>query len=234
MSKADKMFEELGYEIDIGDVYGLIRYNKEDNSYIRFMLLDKCVETKEILKTFEFRRKTKNYNKISLEDSQSVDIVLNYIDKLKKEIKNAEERNYSLGLDFIQIGEKLGLESFGRQAILLEIDKLQKKLSKLDLENQSLYESINCNDETSLLNLYIELKKENVELKEQVEQWKKTCLDFSDERERLLKAPYIPKDKIREVKDILGKYEHHSIQTLENEDIVSKCYEKLNQLLEEK
>lgn len=48
MSKADKMFKELGYEIDIGDIYGLIRYNKDDSSYIRFMLEDKCVEANTI------------------------------------------------------------------------------------------------------------------------------------------------------------------------------------------
>lgn len=51
---------------------------------------------------------------------------LNYIEKLEKENKNADERNYSLGLDFIQIGEKLGLDSFGIQTILSGIEKLQK------------------------------------------------------------------------------------------------------------
>lgn len=49
MNKADDMFKKLGYVIDIGDIYGLIRYNKDDNSYIRFMLEDKCVETNTIL-----------------------------------------------------------------------------------------------------------------------------------------------------------------------------------------
>lgn len=39
----------------------------------------------EILNTFEFRSKTKNYKGISLEDSKSVKIVLNLIDKLQKE-----------------------------------------------------------------------------------------------------------------------------------------------------
>jgi hypothetical protein len=39
----------------------------------------------EILNTFELRRKTKNYKEISLEDSQSVEIVLNLIEKLQKE-----------------------------------------------------------------------------------------------------------------------------------------------------
>lgn len=39
----------------------------------------------EILNTFEFRRKTRNYKKISLEDSKSVKIVLNLLEKLQKE-----------------------------------------------------------------------------------------------------------------------------------------------------
>ena len=70
-------------------------------------------------------------------NNQSYDIqlivsgLLNYIEKLQKENKNADERNYSLGLDFIQIGEKLGLENFGTQTILLEIEKLQKENTEL-------------------------------------------------------------------------------------------------------
>ena len=39
----------------------------------------------EILNTFEFRSKTRNYKEISLEDSKSVKIVLNLIEKLQKE-----------------------------------------------------------------------------------------------------------------------------------------------------
>ena len=44
MSRADEMFEELGYEIDIDIKYGLIRYNKEDKYYIRFASEDKTIE----------------------------------------------------------------------------------------------------------------------------------------------------------------------------------------------
>lgn len=39
----------------------------------------------EILNTFKFRSKTRNYKKISSEDSKSVKIVLNLIEKLQKE-----------------------------------------------------------------------------------------------------------------------------------------------------
>lgn len=38
MSKADRLFEELGYAKDIDVDYGLIRYNKADKCFIRFMM----------------------------------------------------------------------------------------------------------------------------------------------------------------------------------------------------
>ena len=47
----------------------------------------------EILNTFELRRKTKNYKEISSEDSKSVKIVLNLLEKLQKQnegLKNQE------------------------------------------------------------------------------------------------------------------------------------------------
>ena len=52
----------------------------------------------EILNTFELRRKTKNYKEISLEDSQSVEILLNLIEKLQKE---NEEYSKQLDLEYV-------------------------------------------------------------------------------------------------------------------------------------
>lgn len=52
----------------------------------------------EILNTFEFRRKTKNYRKILLEDSRSVKLVLNLLEKLQKE---NEEYSKQLDLDYV-------------------------------------------------------------------------------------------------------------------------------------
>mgnify|MGYP007124392202 CR=1 FL=1 len=50
----------------------------------------------EILNTFEFRRKTRNYKIISLEDSKSVKIVLNLLEKLKnEELKNDMSNMYN-------------------------------------------------------------------------------------------------------------------------------------------
>ena len=52
----------------------------------------------EILNTFEFRRKTRNYKIVSLEDSKSVKIVLNLLDKLQEE---NEEYSKQLDLDYV-------------------------------------------------------------------------------------------------------------------------------------
>ena len=48
MTKADAMFEELGYAKDIDVDYGLIRYNKDDKCFIRFMMDTEEVETNKI------------------------------------------------------------------------------------------------------------------------------------------------------------------------------------------
>ena len=70
----------------------------------------------EILDTFELRRKTRNYKEISLEDTQSVKIVLNLIEKLQKENDElkCKEMNKTLPNDCIpkqKIKDKMkGLE----------------------------------------------------------------------------------------------------------------------------
>ena len=48
MSKADEMFEKLGYIKDINVDYGLIRYNKDDKCFIRFIMDTKEIETNKI------------------------------------------------------------------------------------------------------------------------------------------------------------------------------------------
>lgn len=49
MSKADEMFKELGYKKDIDVSYGLIRYNKDDKYFIRFVIEDKAVEVNSVV-----------------------------------------------------------------------------------------------------------------------------------------------------------------------------------------
>lgn len=50
----------------------------------------------EILNTFEFRGKTRNYKEISSEDSKSVKIVLNLLEKLQKENEELKSKNKTL------------------------------------------------------------------------------------------------------------------------------------------
>lgn len=64
----------------------------------------------EILNTFELRRKTKNYKEISLEDSQSVETLLNLIEKLQKENEEwqrAYQEEKDRQFDLIKDNEKL-------------------------------------------------------------------------------------------------------------------------------
>ena len=55
----------------------------------------------EILDTFELRRKTINYKNISLEDVQSVKIVLKLIEKQQKEIEKYK-RYFKLAISDLQ------------------------------------------------------------------------------------------------------------------------------------
>lgn len=48
MSEADKLFEGLGYIKDIDISYGMIRYNKDNSCFIRFMIEDKEIEANKI------------------------------------------------------------------------------------------------------------------------------------------------------------------------------------------
>lgn len=47
MSEADKMFKELGYIKDI-DVSYMVRYNKDDRCFIRFMIENKEIVSNKI------------------------------------------------------------------------------------------------------------------------------------------------------------------------------------------
>ena len=64
----------------------------------------------EILNTFEFRRKTRNYKEISLEDTQSVKIVLNLIEKLQKENEDLKADNYELNNRITDLLENIPIQ----------------------------------------------------------------------------------------------------------------------------
>ena len=67
-------------------------------------------EAVEILNTFELRRKTKNYKEISLEDSQSVETILNLIEKLQKENEELKADNYELNNRITDLLENISIQ----------------------------------------------------------------------------------------------------------------------------
>lgn len=81
----------------------------------------------EILDTFELRRKTINYKNISLEDVQSVKIVLKLIEKQQKEIEVLREENF----DAVYI-----------KAVADFKDKIREKIKELEqIQNTALTET---------------------------------------------------------------------------------------------
>lgn len=52
-----------------------------------------------------------------------------------------------------------------------ELSKKDKEIKGLNLENQALFESINCNDDNMLARRYQILQKENAELKEKIKEY---------------------------------------------------------------
>lgn len=93
----------------------------------------------EILNTFEFRRKTRNYKIISLEDSKSVKIVLNLLDKLQEE---NEEYSKQLDLDYVDknyISKKKIEDTIEELKGKLEDISKRRKKSKIKEEETVLW-----------------------------------------------------------------------------------------------
>ncbi|MFR2207243.1 MAG: hypothetical protein ACLS59_06870 [Clostridia bacterium] len=86
---------------------------------------EKEIKAVEILNTFEFRGKTRNYKEISSEDSKSVKIVLNLLEKLQKENEKYKQFfDLMLRLDsdyFINCGDKKTIK------LVDEIEKLESE-----------------------------------------------------------------------------------------------------------
>lgn len=91
----------------------------------------------EILDTFELRRKTKNYKEISLEDSQSVEIVLNLIEKLQKENEELNKLHMqdNKHLDFIM------KHSIPIQKVKGKIEELKSNPLKIKQNDKYYYET---------------------------------------------------------------------------------------------
>lgn len=85
------------------------------------MLSEEEKKAIKILGTFEFRQKTKNYNKIDLEDVGATNTVLNLIAKLKKENKEKDK--------YIKNSENITTEmSNDINKLLLEIKEKDKQI----------------------------------------------------------------------------------------------------------
>ncbi len=87
----------------------------------------------EILNTFELRRKTKNYKEISLEDSQSVETLLNLIEKLQEENEKLKEYKKIAELTKISCCIAQNCEALNN-AIKSELEnqKLKKELNDIN------------------------------------------------------------------------------------------------------
>ena len=117
----------------------------------------------EILNTFEFRGKTRNYKEISLEDLQSVEILLNLIEKLQKE--NESWKSYSEELEEEQI------EKNNKNCELeFEVEELQKENEEYSKQLDLDYVDKN----------YISKKK----IEDTIEELKGKLKDISKRREK--------------------------------------------------
>lgn len=112
-------------------------------------------EAVEILNTFELRRKTKNYKEISLEDSQSVETILNLIEKLQKENEK---------LNKLHIQDNKHLDFIMKNSI--PIQKLKDKIEELKQEKKKYGNCLIEMYEDELVNRDIKILQELLESEE--------------------------------------------------------------------
>lgn len=89
----------------------------------------------EILNTFEFRGKTRNYKEISSEDSKSIKIVLNLLGKLQKEneeLKEIYRSEKKMKNEYIKLYQDLLLKEnvIPTQNVKDRIEELNRKIDK--------------------------------------------------------------------------------------------------------
>lgn len=92
----------------------------------------------DILNTFIFRQKTKNYNKLSLEDTESVKVVLNLIDKQQKQIEKLKSRKYILNAETQEIKEIPIDDNY------ISKDKIREKMNEIMSYTISSSEERHC------------------------------------------------------------------------------------------
>ena len=92
-------------------------------------------KTVEILNTFEFRSKTRNYKEISLEDSKSVKIVLNLLEKLQKENEELKSNNEKYTIHLTDKQYNAVIENAQNDINQKWIQKVKYKIEKLNSES---------------------------------------------------------------------------------------------------
>lgn len=157
----------------------------------------------EILNTFELRRKTKNYKEISLEDSQSVEILLNLIGKLLKENKymhNELDKQQTIINKYAKENELLRKDIEGWKKYCEEINEEQTEMSNKNCELEFEVEK---------------LQKENEELKFKERSriiGKYGDVEIHDVINRTLSNDYI---SVKKIKDIIDRIDYDIKKTKE-------------------
>ena len=153
------------------------------------------------------------------------------MNKEEKELINNIER--ALNLSEVKGDLVTIIYNYIVKATINLINKLQKELEqekeknkKLNLENQALFESINCNDDNMLVRRYQKLQKENEKLKYKIE-GRDCVIETQGYNEDALLETMSKKDKLIELIYNLF-YEYISIRPMSgikflNDKGFSKC-----------
>lgn len=111
MSKADEMLGELGYKKDIHVDYGLIRYNKNDENFIRFIIEDKAVEVNSI---------------------ENNDVCILSIDMRLLEAINEKCRELGWLDDYQELGKDLASNFIAKEVIREKLEELKENLNTVE------------------------------------------------------------------------------------------------------
>ena len=123
-------------------------FNLEEIEAIQYLQ----IEIIDIQKDIDFHLDKENI--ISKEELKAKQTILSLISKLLKELDSQKQGNK----DLVKEGVKLSAKIVELQK---ELEQEKEKNKKLNLENQALFESINCNDDNMLARRYSNLQKES-------------------------------------------------------------------------
>lgn len=137
-------------------------------------------EAIEVLESFEYREKTKQYNKLDLGDVRTSKTILNLIDRLQKELRQEKEKNEEYEEVWNCQNQTIDTLNYTIRKLQKELEQEKEKNKKLNLEIQKEYED-------SLI-----LAMENKRLS--------TLKDnFNADVENIINDEFISKDKIKDI-----------------------------------